>query len=47
MYGVISPAPASFTFTAIWQYVVCGCESQMLVLAVKGTCTIFALLCKN
>jgi len=47
MYGVISRAPASFTSTVICQHVVCGCDSQMFRLAVKGTCTIFAFLSKN
>jgi len=47
MYGVISSAPASFSCTAMCQYVVGGCESQMFRLALKGMCTVFALLCKN
>ena len=29
MYGVISPAPDSFTSPSICQYVVCVCASQM------------------
>ena len=47
MYGVISPAPDSFTSPSTCQYVACACESWMLRLAVRGTCTILALLFKN
>jgi hypothetical protein len=39
MYGVISPAPDSFTSPFMCQYVACACESQMFRLAVRGTCT--------
>jgi len=47
MCGVISPAPDNFTSTSICQYIVCACKSQMFRLAVRGTCTFFALLFKN
>jgi hypothetical protein len=39
IYGVISPATASFTSASMCVYVVCACKSQMFRLAVKGTCT--------
>jgi hypothetical protein len=41
IYGVVSPAPASFASTSICLYVVCAFESLMFRLDFKGTCTSF------